>query len=423
MRFSRVLRAAVGAAAFSLAVSSAALADDDDDDDGPASDLVCDGCVGPGDIAADAVTGDKIAPGAVGFGTLDPVVVDAIEEGGALEPVTVSISCAADDGLQAALDAARPGQATTIVLLGDCNETVTVRKDDITIDGDPSGSGNPNVLTRVNGIRVEGAARLNMRNLDLRRSGPEAGFGLVATQGSQFVLSNSRVFGNDLGGIDVREGSTAVIENSTVESNGMSSAAFGGGIRVTDGSSARIQGNSITTNFGDGILVSNGAFARIEGNTVEFSGRGASNFEGFGEACIRVAAASVQASGNINRNPTNLNLIVEDGGLYRAGEILNRGMPDNPFGFEEITAGPAGFAVVVNQGSEAVLRQTNITGRVGVTFSSILTVAGDEEGPDLRQATLAGDVTAVVMSLVRVTNSVDFTGICEARGDSNCFTP
>ena len=419
MCFSRALRAAVGAAAFSLAVSSAALADDDDDDDGPARDLACEGCVGTGDIAAEAVTDEKIAPGAVGFGKLDPSVVNAIEEVGALGPITVTISCAPDDGLQAALDAALPGQATTIVLLGDCNETVTVRKDDITIDGDPSGTGNPNVLARVNGIRVEGAARLRLRNLDL--IGP--GFGLLATQGSQFVLSNSRVFGNDLGGIDIREGSTAMIENSTLESNGTFSAAFGGGIRVTDGSSATIQGNIITTNIGDGILVSNGAFARVEGNTIEFSGRGAANFEGFGEAGIRVTAATVQANGNINRNPSNLNLIVEDGGLYRAGEILNAGLPDNPFGFEEITAGPAGFAVVVNQGSEAVLRQINITGRVGVTYSSILTVAGDEEGPDLQQAILAGDVTAVVMSLVRVTNSVDFTGVCEARGDSNCFTP
>ena len=424
MRFSRALRAAVGAAALSLAVSSAAQADDDDDDDdGPAADVVCDGCVGSDDIAAEAVTDRKIAPGAVGFGELAPDVVEAIDEGGALGPVTVTISCAAGDVLQAALDAVRPGQPTTIALRSGCDETVTVRKDDITIDGDPDGTGDPSILARISAIRVEGAARLVMRNLDLRGSGPETGFGLVATQGSELRLSNSRVFGNDLGGIDIREGSTAIIETTTLDSNGLSSAVFGGGIRVTDGASATIRGNTITTNFGDGILVSDGAFARIEGNTIEFNGRAASNFEGFGEAGIRVAAATVQANGNINRNPLNINLIVEDGGVYRTGEVLNRGLPDNPLGFEEITAGAAGFAVIVNQGGQAVLRQVDITGNVGATYASVLTVRGDEQEPDLRQSTLVGDATAVFMSLIRLPDSVDFMGTCTARADSNCDTP
>ena len=208
-----------------------------------------------------------------------------------------------------------------------------------------------------------------------------------------------------------------------MDSNGLSSAVFGGGIRVTDGASATIRGNTITTNFGDGILVSDGAFARVEDNTIEFNGRATAGNDGFGEAGIRVAAAVVQANGNVNRNPLNISLIVEDGGVYRTGVILNRGQPDNPFGFEEITAGAAGFAVIVNQGSQAVLRQVNVTGNVIAANASLLTIRGDERAPDTPQATLVGDATALVKSVIRLPRSVDVTGTCLPRFDSFCEGP
>lgn len=405
MRTSRALRAAVGAAALSFAVCSAAVADDDDDDDGPARDLDCIGCVGTGDIAAGAVTGEKIAPGAVGFNRLSPAVITAIEEGDSLEPVTVTVDCRAGESLQVAIDNVRQGQLTTIVVTEGCREEVVIKKNDIILDGDPLGSGDPITRGNIGGITLDSAQRIVIRNLDIFGEGG----GLRAVGGSAFLLKGATIVGRPSPGVSVLDGSIGIIEDSQIDSNGDQNAPVGGGILVDGGSSAVITGNEIVANAGDGILVANGSFARVEDNTIEFNGGRAV----FSEANLKISSATVEANGNRIREDLNFGVLVEDGGVYKAGAVLSRVLPDNPLGFEEISAGITGIALLIRGNSFANLRQAKVTGEIRVTALSALEVNGDAEEPDFFFSTLEGDLNVTLMSLATLGSFV--------LTDDDCF--
>ena len=458
MRFSGALRAVVGAAALSLAVCSAALADDDDDDDdgGPASDVICVGCVDAGDIAAEAVTGDKIAPGAVAaekmtdgavtgeklatgavtgdkiadeavttprigpgavtrdriadfsvdFGKLDPAVVTAIQEGMDLEPVTIEVDCRFGESIQAVIDAAQPGQVTNIVPFGNCQGNILINKDDIVLKrGSGPGVGISGTVT------IDGARRVGIENLPIRSPGS----GIVAVNRSSFWLKGLDVSVNEPNGIVVTDGSWAVIEDSDISDNG-NTRFPSAGITVSDGAAARIRNSQILRNDGHGISVLNGGFARVEDNAIEENG----STDALSNSGINIIGGAVQANGNRIRNNLYAGVRVLDGGTYRTGLVLTRDTPDNPLGFEEISAGQLNVAVEVARNSTADLRQVNVTGNIKVSNLSLVNLAGDDEFPNETPSIVDGNLEASVLSVGRLERNVDVLGECSDELGSLC---
>lgn len=400
MRFSRVLHAAVGAAAFSLAVFSAAIAQD----------LVCDGCVDPSDIAAGAVTTEKIANGAVSsekiavgavtrdgiassavdFDKLDPAVVTAIQEGRDLAPVTVEVSCGTGETIQSAIDAARPGRVTTVVTSGNCVGDVLINKSDIVIA--------PSAIQ--GSVTVDGAQRVGLEGLRIDNRGA----GIVAVNGASFWAKDVEISGTFPDGILVAEGSQAVIADSDIRRTGL--AQFpSAGVRITDGATAKIRNSQIINNEADGIAVLFGGFARIESNTIENNGR---SFELESFAGINVVGGVVKADGNTISNNAEAGVRVTDGGVYRSGQVISSEIRDNPFGEEKIYASGGRPAMVVAGNSTADLRQFNILGSVKVSDTSYLGLEVDSQ----RTSYVSGKVEALFLSVVRVGRTANLSGGC-----------
>ncbi|MDX1482886.1 MAG: right-handed parallel beta-helix repeat-containing protein [Alphaproteobacteria bacterium] len=171
-------------------------------------------------------------------------------------PGTKSVDCSAAETIQAALDAAVPGD--TIEVSGTCNEAVTINTAKIKLVGvssakviAPAGSGAA-IRVRAMNAEVSGFMAITgvTRGIQVERSG----FALIR---------NNTIVGSGSQGIFIRESSSARIDNNTVDGSGSH------GIHITDSSFAQVEGNNVVKNNGrHGIIVSGSASGNIYGNTI-----------------------------------------------------------------------------------------------------------------------------------------------------------
>ncbi len=154
------------------------------------------------------------------------------------------VDCDANNGnsIQAAVDFAFG--PTTIFFAGTCDETVTITKDDIALDGQGVG-------TVSGSIVFDGAHRGAVRNATV--TGP--GSGIVATNGASVTIEDNSVTDNVADGIGVFNGAYASITNNTITGNGRADH-FDAGIQVAR-AVARGQGNTISDNDYAGVEVFN----------------------------------------------------------------------------------------------------------------------------------------------------------------------
>lgn len=290
-------------------------------------------------------------------------------------PITLEVDCAAGDTIAGAIGAVFPGQEATIVLLGDCTEDVTIRKDGIALDGDPADSGiQGGSSTLFGGIRLEDAHRLAVRNLTV--SNP-AGSGIAATEGANFKVENAAIVENADNGVIVFDGATGSIRNSTVSNNGLT-----------------------------GIEVFNGAFARIENNVI--AGNGTATEFGYG---IAVSRAVVRANANQVTGNTYAALDVVQNGTYRTGpsdvrEVLGPGST-------------TGIAMEIARQGYVDLRTVDVEGRITVAQASELDVQGTTANPSL----VTSDIFTSDFAVVRLLRNVNATGStfgCSALSTCSC---
>ena len=131
--------------------------------------------------------------------------------------------------LQRAIDRARPGD--TLLVLGTCNENVTVQagKDLITLNG----SGNATI------------------------NGPDAALNTISVRAARGITVTGFTITGGRAGISVDRGATALLDGNTIEHTGRFGIIMGGW------SSANIVNNTIQNNASHGILVTGNAFGFI----------------------------------------------------------------------------------------------------------------------------------------------------------------
>jgi parallel beta-helix repeat protein len=204
--------------------------------------------------------------------------------------VTVDCSAIPPQSLQAAVNAARPGD--TIKVTGTCNENVNIQEEKtrLTLDGQnvavihgPTPAGDPlfvrgrNILIQnfeitggYIGIAVTWGSTAVINNNNIHDT---ASYGIVVVDSAFAVIKNNTIQNNPAGGIYVGETSTARIGfESTTDSAASPNSILnngGTGIQIARGSSARIVSNTIDSNTGDGISVYRLSHADIDGNAID----------------------------------------------------------------------------------------------------------------------------------------------------------
>ena len=169
----------------------------------------------------------------------------------AKSPIQVNCNSGKNNNIQAAVDAASPGD--TIFISGTCEEDVSITKDDITLSGNqaggaciratPGGTGTINGTVTVDGVR----ARIEFLTIT------GSGVGVVVTNRADARLTCNDISSNQESGILVFRTSNAVLKDNTVSSNGQRSfdrpfIFFDVGLSVAGASAVRSEGNTYADN-------------------------------------------------------------------------------------------------------------------------------------------------------------------------------
>ncbi len=193
------------------------------------------------------------------------------------------------ESLQAAVDAAHPGNVVTV--FGVCAGNILVRneKQRIAIDGGGSAvisalsSSGPAVTVRGKGIMIRGFTitggsdgividRNSNAVIDDNVIENTGGNGVLVEGLSVSVMTNNTIQNNPGAGIFVSDHSTARIgfnldTETTASPNTIQNNALG--VVVSNGSSARVIGNVIENNGGDGVWVTRDSQADIASNAID----------------------------------------------------------------------------------------------------------------------------------------------------------
>jgi parallel beta-helix repeat protein len=217
------------------------------------------------------------------------LIMLALPSGGTA--ATLTVDCNAGGKIQTALNAAANGD--TILVTGECNESVSVRDElaRLTIDG--QGTAKVHALAGANSaiqvlgrnITIKGFTITGGRSaITVLRGGSalidtntieESGNGISVQQNGHARIVNNTIQSNATSGIAVQESSIARIGYLDVAGPVMGNAIrdnAGPGVIVQRGSAATLTGNAISGNDGPGVLVSRGSHADLSGNTIDANG-------------------------------------------------------------------------------------------------------------------------------------------------------
>jgi len=167
-----------------------------------------------------------------------------------------------------------------ITVNGTCTEDVEIRRDDVTIQGDPNDG-----LDTIGGqVFITGAHRVTIQDLAISNSqfhgiaavdgaavtvarvniDSVAGAGIIATDGAHLSADQVTIQNSGAGGIALDTGAVANIANSTILDNGES------GIGTSRGSVITLSGNTISGSP-EGVTFGTGSVGWLDGNTISTS--------------------------------------------------------------------------------------------------------------------------------------------------------
>lgn len=197
----------------------------------------------------------------------------AISAGGAVAddgrgngPTIIGIDCAAGESINAAIANSDSNRPITVVVSGDCAESVYIRRHDLTLRGaGVNAAGAP--FNRITGeIEIDASSRVSILNLSVVNG---RSTGILVNNGSSVSLINLRVHGHPDTGIGISRNSFAQITNVTVKNpQGGDNAVF-----IDDGGNALIRDSVLISDssiFDDGaaLRLSRSGHARLEGNNL-----------------------------------------------------------------------------------------------------------------------------------------------------------
>jgi hypothetical protein len=341
---------------------------------------------------------------------------------------TASVDCNSGGSINQALATG----AKTIVVRGTCNETVTVDRDDVTLQADPAGGeihgpdANSTAVTvrghRVtidgltvsggrNGVVGLGSSNLTIRNCTVQATGRS---GIAYLNNAGGTVDTCQVRNNPRDGI-VIDGAEATVINSTVSNNSRNGMTIVDGSRGKIGFTDRLElaENTISQNGALGVQVSSGATATFGANQVTGNGTdptmpsrngigifqgsatlsGGTTVSGNAGAGI-VVVASIVSTGDGSFGVT-LNTISGNGNGASAGGI---------FAFLGSTITVRNARIESNNGpgltlfgrSQAQLLNTVIQNNLNVTAPNGFTNPGDGIRLSLGSALLPGTPTSTV---------------------------
>jgi parallel beta-helix repeat protein len=250
----------------------------------------------------------------------------------------VTVDCDAGGRLQAAVDAARPGD--TILVRGVCAENISVRDEAarITLDGQGSATiHGPN--PRSNTILVAG------RNITIRGFTITGGRnGVAVLRGGSAFIEGNTIQESSENGINVAQHSYAGIINNTIQLNPDA------GIRMLDSSFARIgfrdlaepapRGNIIRNNGAAGVLVQRSSGASLVGNSI--SGNAGPGVSVSGASHADLAGNRIDGNGSDGVTVTQNSYVQLGGGSGLLAPANETTVPNGGFGISASLNSSAG---------------------------------------------------------------------------------
>jgi parallel beta helix pectate lyase-like protein len=155
------------------------------------------------------------------------------------------------------------GTPLIIQITGTCNENVVIRRDDVTLQGNPTGTVH-GVDPTLDTIHMDGTKRTSVINLEVT-GGRNGVFG---ENDATFTVQGSSVHDNVQSGIVARAGSTVTVASGThADHNGLAATAdpYQGlhGVVVSENASLIMTNSFAVGNGGNGVTVTRSSSARI----------------------------------------------------------------------------------------------------------------------------------------------------------------
>jgi hypothetical protein len=169
----------------------------------------------------------------------------------------VSINCKDGETVADALAQAPASGRFTVNIIGVCQESVTIYRDDVTLRGASAGDGLQLPLGMGTVLKIVGARRIYLKLLKL--SGGEQGLSVIG--GSPFNASYLHITGATDIGLQVTANASGFISNSTIENSGDIGieASQGGNLRIFSGLIDNHQGFGISAGEAGAVSLHNGA--------------------------------------------------------------------------------------------------------------------------------------------------------------------
>jgi parallel beta-helix repeat protein len=170
---------------------------------------------------------------------------------------TAVVDCSRGDSIQQALGKQNPGRPLTVLIRGACTEQVTVKQDDVTLEGDQGAI--------AGSVTIDGGRRVLVAHLTITNP---TGDGVTVANGGSATIRNNHIDNNAGYGVFLRNAAFAIVNNNTMLNNGVinPTTVDASGIGVAMGSTVRALENEIRENANTGIEVFDNSTYRSEGD-------------------------------------------------------------------------------------------------------------------------------------------------------------
>jgi len=273
------------------------------------------------------------------------------------QAMSYTVDCGQGQTISAALAQGDSRKPLVVNVLGVCNESVTITRDNVTLLGDPAvgatinaPSSNTDVVTvqgkgvtlenlvltggGLNGIRIEGAFRSVIRNCMIQGASAD---GIRVFVGDVRVM-NSTIQGSGANGVTVNRGGSVAISggsqinananigihatgNAVVSMNGGTISDNGtNGVLLENGSQGSFNNSTISRNGTEGLLVLTGANAGIANNTISENG---------GDGVVGYLGTTLVLAGNVINGNTGSGVVGNAHATVQiGGATINNNMGD-----------------------------------------------------------------------------------------------
>jgi hypothetical protein len=311
-------------------------------------------------------------------------------------PVAITVDCGAGGNLQQAIDSSDATQPLTVTIQGTCTASVSVSRDDVTLQAGSSGGG---VTSDGNGPALQ---TIGARNISLQ--------GLTLTDadgnGALFAGSGALVQANDdhiVGDVSAADQADVSLGNDTIDHCQNVGALFGSsivisggsltgcGVKAAVGSSAFLVGGVSITHTRSGVAAENGGSIAIDSATIANDGNWGVIADG---GSVEVNGETTIVSGN------RWGVMAVNGGT--ASVTNGARVSDNE---EGVAAGPGGHLSITSDGGPPAIVENNTGAGVRLIGASSLSIGG--------QAIVrgnGGDGISVSDTSVAVFNDASVTG-------------